>query len=58
MNVFDLKLGDFVRWKSKGVLRWNEARRLVHLEMFSDGILYAFCDGSLTGIPFSELIPE
>ena len=45
-----IKINDFVVWESQGVIQWAKSRRVVHIE--GD---WAFCDGSLTGIPLDQL---
>lgn len=47
------KVGDLVQWTSSGVDQFTEPRRLMGL---SDDGLWAFVDGSTTGIPVEELM--
>lgn len=49
----DPQPGDYVQWESRGVLRMENAKRLVK---FSDDGKFAFVEGSFTGIPVGELI--
>jgi hypothetical protein len=47
-----IKIGDFVQWVNRGVNQFSEPKRIVHL---SDDGQYGFFDGSMTGVPISEL---
>ena len=49
----DPQPGDYVQWESRGVLRMENAKKLVK---FSDDGKFAFVEGSFTGIPIGELI--
>lgn len=53
----ELSVGDFVRWISGGVEQWGAPRRLVHIEELN-GVLYGFCDGSLTGFLLGDLVRD
>jgi hypothetical protein len=47
-----VKKGKFAKWVSQGVEQWLEPKRIVHLSEEGD---YAFFDGTMTGIPVSQL---
>jgi len=49
--------GKYGTWYSQGVAQWDKPRRVVHVEFYSD-TWYAWCDGSLTAVPASEIVPE
>ncbi len=51
-----IKKGAFVNWINQGANQWSEPRQIVHIS--EDG-KYAFFDGSMSGIPVSQLeLPE
>jgi hypothetical protein len=50
-----IKKDTFVNWVSGGANQWSEPKRVVHI---SDDGQYAFFDGSMTGIPMSQLEAE
>ena len=47
-----IKKNVFVQWISGGTKQWSEPKRIIHIT--EDGE-YAFFDGSMTGIPVSQL---
>jgi len=49
------KIGDFVQWQSLGVLQFAEPKRI---RATSEDGLWAFVDGSETGLPVKELTVE
>lgn len=53
----EISEGDFVIWVNRGVIQWNRSRRLVKIETLA-GVLWGFCDGSLTAVRLDELQPE
>jgi hypothetical protein len=56
VNVADsLKIGDFVQWESNGALQLAEALRI---KSFTPDRKFAMLEGSSTGVPIGELIPE
>ncbi len=48
----EIKKNSFVHWVSQGANQWSAPKRVVHVS--EDG-QYAFFDGSMTGIPLSQL---
>lgn len=49
------KVGDYVQWEPKGILQFREPRRITSIS--GDGV-YAFVDGSSTGLPIGELTAQ
>jgi hypothetical protein len=49
------KVGDYVQWQSQGVLQFESPKRVQSLS--EDGV-YAFVEGSNTGLPVNDLIVE
>jgi hypothetical protein len=50
-----VKIGQFGRWESQGVIQWEDSRRIVWVEFYY-GKWYAWVDGSMTAIPADEII--
>jgi hypothetical protein len=50
----DVKIGDFVRWESEGVLRFDRPRRVRAVQVHAEEN-WAFVEGSETGIPMNQL---
>jgi len=48
------EIGDFVQWEHNGILGLPTAKKLTR---FSDDGKYGFVEGSLSGLPVSEIIP-
>lgn len=53
-----IKVGEFANWKSQGFLQWEQPKRVVHVSHYKWLEFYAYFDGSMTGIPVSQLIKE
>lgn len=49
------KVGDYVQWESQGTLQFPAAKRI---QALSDDGLYAFVEGSSTGLPVRDLLIE
>lgn len=49
------QINDFVIWDN-GQIQWTESRRVVHIEYLEEW--WIFVDGSMTGIPASQLKHE
>jgi hypothetical protein len=52
-----VETGQFVQWESAGSLQWTGSRRVIHVD-HSDGVWYAWVEGSMTAIPAHQLIPD
>lgn len=52
-----IKVGQFVNWYSQGNLVWEQPKRVVYIARYKWSF-YAYFDGSMTGIPVSQLIKK
>jgi len=50
-----VKVGQFVNWRSQGLLQWEQPKRIVHIVRLKLDF-FAYFDGSMTAIPVKQLV--
>jgi hypothetical protein len=54
-GIYVPKVGDYVQWEPSGILQFQEPKPITNISGDGD---FAFVEGSSTGLPVSQLVPQ